>query len=76
MPSNASRSTSPQCSRQLLARTLDIRLLALLAKLSIFNRGVAGLARRIGDLAWLLRERWEGVRPRAEGTTIPFASRN
>ena len=40
---------------------------ALLAKLSILNRDVAGFARWIGGIAWLLREHWEGAHPRAEG---------
>lgn len=52
---------------KLLARTLDVRLLALLAKLSILNRDLAGFARWIGGLAWLLREQWERAHPRAEG---------
>jgi type VI secretion system protein ImpA len=52
---------------KLLKRTLDVRLLTLAAKLSVLNRDVAGFARFIGALAWLLREHWEGAHPRAEG---------
>jgi type VI secretion system protein ImpA len=52
---------------KLLKRTLDVRLLTLAAKLAILNRDVAGFARFIGALAWLLKEHWEGAHPRAEG---------
>ena len=41
----------------LLARTQDLRLLALEAKLTILNRDIAGFARRIGAIAWLLVNR-------------------
>jgi type VI secretion system protein ImpA len=54
-------------AEKLLKRTLDVRLLTLAAKLSLLNRDVAGFARRIGTLAWLLREHWENAHPRAEG---------
>lgn len=50
----------------LLARTQDLRLLALDAKLAILNRDIAGFARRIGVIAWLLVHRWDEVHPRAE----------
>ncbi len=56
-----------QTAEKLLKRTLDVRLLTLLAKLSILNRDVKGFARWIGGLAGLLREHWEGAHPRAEG---------
>jgi len=56
-----------QTAEKLLKRTLDVRLLALLAKLSILNRDVKGFARWIGSLAWLLREHWDGAHPQAEG---------
>jgi hypothetical protein len=48
---------------KLLKRTLDIRLLTLLAKLSILNRDVKGSARWIGGLAWLLSEHSDGAHP-------------
>jgi len=51
---------------KLLSRTLDMRLIVLLAKLSILNRDFPGFARRIRNLAWALREHWDGVHPRAE----------
>jgi type VI secretion system protein ImpA len=56
-----------QTAEQLLKRTLDIRLLALMAKLSILNRDVAGFAHRLGNMAWLVREHWEAANPKAEG---------
>jgi type VI secretion system protein ImpA len=56
-----------QTAEKLLQRTLDVRVLALLAKLSILNRDVKGFVRWIGSLAWLLREHWDGAHPRAEG---------
>ena len=52
---------------KLLGRTLDVRLLLLLAKLSILDRDVAGFARWVGGVDWLLREHWEAAHPRAEG---------
>jgi type VI secretion system protein ImpA len=56
-----------QTAEKLLRRTLDVRVLVLLAKLSILNRDVNGFARWIGGLAWLLREHWDAAHPRAEG---------
>ncbi len=50
----------------LLARSQDIRLLALLAKISILKRDFADFCRRIETIAWLLANRWEDVHPRAE----------
>ena len=52
---------------RLLSRSLDIRVLVLLAKLAILNRDLPGFARWIRSLAWALRERWDGAHPRAEG---------
>ena len=56
-----------QAAEKLLKRTLDLRLLALMAKLSILNRDIAGFAQRLGNVAWLVREHWEAANPRAEG---------
>jgi type VI secretion system protein ImpA len=56
-----------ETAEKLLKRTLDIRLLLLLAKLSILDRDLAGFVRWVGGVDWLLREHWEGVHPRAEG---------
>jgi type VI secretion system protein ImpA len=55
-----------QAAEKLLKRTLDVRLLALMAKLSILNRDVAGFAHRLGNIAWLVKEHWEAANPRAE----------
>src|SRR3984957_14147382 len=60
-------SAALQAAEKLLKRTLDLRLLVLMAKLAILNRDVAGFAQRIGNVAWLVREHWEGANPRAEG---------
>jgi type VI secretion system protein ImpA len=60
-------SAALQTAEGLLRRTLDIRLLALMAKLSILNRDVASFTRRLGNIAWLVREHWETANPRAEG---------
>ncbi len=56
-----------QTAEALLKRTLDVRLLALMAKLSILNRDIAGFARRLGNIGWLVSEHWEAVNPRPEG---------
>jgi type VI secretion system protein ImpA len=56
-----------QAAEKLLKRTLDLRLLALMAKLAILNRDIAGFAQRIGNVAWLVKEHWEGANPRGEG---------
>ena len=60
-------SAASQAAEKLLKRTLDLRLLVLMAKLSILNRDVAGFAQRIGNVAWLVKEHWEGANPRGEG---------
>ncbi len=51
----------------LLARTLDVRLLILEAKLAILNRNLAGFAAAIGSIAWILDAYWDESHPRAEG---------
>jgi type VI secretion system protein ImpA len=56
-----------QAADKLLKRTLDLRLIVLMAKLAILNRDVAGFAQRIGNVAWLVKEHWEGANPKAEG---------
>ena len=60
-------SAALQAAEKLLKRTLDLRLIVLMAKLSILNRDVAGFAQRIGNVAWLVKEHWEGANPRGEG---------
>jgi type VI secretion system protein ImpA len=58
---------SLQKGEKLLGRTLDLRLIALLAKLSILNRDFPGFARWVRSLAWAVCEQWSGVHPRGEG---------
>jgi type VI secretion system protein ImpA len=55
-----------QAAEKLLTRTLDVRLLVLLAKLSVLNRDIAGFARWMASVAWLLRVHWDVANPRAE----------
>jgi type VI secretion system protein ImpA len=59
--------TAVQAAEKLLTRSLDVRLIALAAKLSILNRDIGGFARWLGSLAWVLGEQWDGVHPRGEG---------
>src|SRR5580704_94139 len=56
-----------QAAEKLLKRTLDLRLLALLAKIAILNRDIAGFAQRLGHVAWLVSEHWEAANQRGEG---------
>src|ERR1700722_1435561 len=60
-------SAASQAAEKLLKRTLDLRLLALMAKLAILNRDIAGFARRLGTVAWLVSVHWEAANPKAEG---------
>src|SRR5260370_34645995 len=56
-----------QTAEKLLRRTLDVRLLVLLAKLSILNRDVAGFAHWMASVARVLRVHWEGANPPGAG---------
>jgi type VI secretion system protein ImpA len=56
-----------QAAEKLLQRTLDLRLIVLMAKLAILNRDLAGFAHRLGNVAWLVSEHWDGANPKAEG---------
>jgi type VI secretion system protein ImpA len=49
----------------LLERTRDVRLLALLAKLLVLNRNLAGFAGSLSTIEALLKAQWDGVHPRA-----------
>ena len=51
---------------RLLARTHDLRLLVLLAKLAILNRDIHGFALRCAAMAQLLANNWDDVHPRGE----------
>jgi type VI secretion system protein ImpA len=50
----------------LLARTRDIRLLVILAKLSILNRDLAGFEGAVHAIHELLKQRWDEVHPRGD----------
>lgn len=51
---------------KLLARSHDLRLLVLLAKLAILDRDIDGFAQWLVVAAHLLAERWDEVHPRGE----------
>jgi type VI secretion system protein ImpA len=50
---------------KLMARSQDLRLFVLAAKLSILNRDVAGFATCLSAMAEILGAHWEAVHPRA-----------
>lgn len=54
----------------LLARTRDIRLLALLARFLVLTRDLAGFARSVEAMALLLESYWDEVHPRADGSSF------
>ncbi len=58
---------------KLLARTHDLRLLVLMAKLAILNRDLDGFAHWLVVTATLLEDHWDDAHPRGEGGD--FASR-
>lgn len=49
-----------------VARTLDMRMLALLAKFHVLNRSFSGFVTHLGMVAELLALQWEAVHPRGE----------
>jgi len=55
---------------QLLARSRDLRLLTVLAKLLLLNRDLDGFAASIDSMATLLQDRWDLVHPGAGGGGI------
>ncbi len=55
-----------QTAENLLQRSHDLRLLVLLAKLSILNRDIGGFAHWLSAIAWSLRTHWDEVHPRAD----------
>jgi type VI secretion system protein ImpA len=57
----------------LLARSHDLRILVLLAKLAILNRDLAGFARWLSASARLIADHWDEAHPRGEDGD--FASR-
>jgi type VI secretion system protein ImpA len=50
----------------LIARTRDLRLTVLLAKLCILNRDLAGFATSLEAVSFLLEHQWDSVHPRGE----------
>jgi type VI secretion system protein ImpA len=56
-----------KAAQPLLARTRDLRLLVLLAKLSVLSRDLNSFTACVGAVAALLESRWDEVHPRGEG---------
>lgn len=56
-----------EAAKAMLSRTTDLRLIILLAKLSILGKDLQGFTVCIEAIAELLDRQWEGVHPRAEG---------
>ena len=52
---------------KLLARSHDVRLLVLVAKLAILDRDIGAFARWLAIATRLLADHWDDVHPRAEG---------
>jgi len=59
-------STKIEAGKAFLGRTSDLRLIVLLAKLSILNRDLQGFTVCIEAIAELFARQWDGVHPRAE----------
>ncbi len=53
--------------RKFLERTLDVRLLALLAKLSILDRDLIAFSSWLNATAHLISDHWDDAHPRVEG---------
>ena len=64
-----------QAAEKLLKRTLDLRLLALMAKLSILNRDVAGFAQRLGNTRLARRAALGGRQSQGRGRGLFGAHR-
>jgi type VI secretion system protein ImpA len=52
--------------KPLLARTHDVRLITILAKMLILNRDLEGFETCVSAISTLLEERWDDVHPRGE----------
>jgi type VI secretion system protein ImpA len=57
-----------------LARTRDLRLTVLLAKLSILNRDLQSFTACLRAIAFLLTEQWDNVHPRGENGDFSYRS--
>jgi type VI secretion system protein ImpA len=56
--------------RALLARSRDVRLIAVQARLAILNRDLAGLVVAVAVIAEWLEKFWDTVHPRPEGGNV------
>lgn len=56
----------------LVERSRDLRVLALMARLSILDRDLAGFASTLQAVALLLQDRWEAVHPQGDGGDFGF----
>jgi type VI secretion system protein ImpA len=61
-----------EAAKPLLARTRDLRLTVLLAKLSVLNRDLDGFSKCLNAIAFLLQEQWDAVHPRGEGGDFSY----
>jgi type VI secretion system protein ImpA len=61
--------------RQLLARSRDVRLIAVQARLAILNRDLAGFAVAVAVIAEWLERFWDTVHPRPEGGSVDARQR-
>ena len=55
-----------EAAKALLARTRDLRLLTIVAKMLILNRDLASFEACVGAISALLETRWDDVHPRGE----------
>jgi type VI secretion system protein ImpA len=61
-----------EAAKVFLERTSDLRLIVLLAKLSILGKDLEGFTVCLEAIAELLDRQWEGVHPRAEGDDFSY----
>jgi type VI secretion system protein ImpA len=66
-PSSVELGSQLEALRPLLARTRDLRLLIVQARLQILNRDLGGFAASLAAIAFWLDQFWEQVHPRPEG---------
>jgi type VI secretion system protein ImpA len=61
-----------EAAKAFLARTSDLRLIVLIAKLSILRKDLQGFTVCIEAIAELLDQRWDGVHPRANDDNLAY----
>jgi type VI secretion system protein ImpA len=61
-----------ETAKPLFSRTRDLRLLILLAKVSILARDLASFVRLVEAVALLLETEWENVHPKGEGGDFSY----